>query len=101
VTDAAELRGIDLFDGTDDDQLGALLAAGTEVAFAAGDVLFRENAPAEHWWLLLAGSVDLVRHVGRDETQLGSMDVPGRWAGGFRAWDEHGAYLATGRAIVS
>jgi signal transduction histidine kinase len=29
------------------------------------------------------------------------MDVPGRWAGGFRAWDEHGAYLATGRAATS
>jgi signal transduction histidine kinase len=25
------------------------------------------------------------------------MDMPGRWAGGFRAWDEHGTYLATGR----
>ena len=25
------------------------------------------------------------------------MDQPGRWAGGFRAWDEHGAYLATAR----
>ena len=23
--------------------------------------------------------------------------MPGRWAGGFRAWDEHGVYLATGR----
>src|SRR3712207_10775 len=29
------------------------------------------------------------------------MDVPGRWAGGFRAWDEHGAYLATGRAATA
>jgi signal transduction histidine kinase len=28
------------------------------------------------------------------------MDVPGRWAGGFRAWDEHGVYLATGRGIA-
>ena len=27
------------------------------------------------------------------------MDVPGRWAGGFRAWDEHGVYLATGRGV--
>jgi signal transduction histidine kinase len=25
------------------------------------------------------------------------MDVPGRWAGGFRAWDDNGIYLATGR----
>ena len=28
------------------------------------------------------------------------MDVPGRWAGGFRAWDEHGVYLATGRGVL-
>src|SRR5262249_16931755 len=26
---------------------------------------------------------------------------PGRWAGGFRAWDEQGAYLATGRAATT
>ena len=51
--------------------------------------------------MLLEGSIDLVRHVGRDETRLGAMDVPGRWAGGFRAWDEHGAYLATGRAATA
>ena len=30
---------------------------------------------------------------------VGRMDQPGRWAGGFRAWDEHGVYLATGRGI--
>jgi signal transduction histidine kinase len=29
------------------------------------------------------------------------MDVPGRWAGGFRAWDEHGVYLATGRGVTA
>jgi signal transduction histidine kinase len=95
------LRGIGLFAGTDDDQLHALLAAGTEVDFECGDVLFQENHPAEYWWVLLDGAIDLVRHVGRDETRLGAMDVPGRWAGGFRAWDEHGAYLATGRATTS
>jgi signal transduction histidine kinase len=93
-----DLRGIGLFAGTDDGQLRALLDAGTEVSFTDGDVLFRENAPADSWWVLLAGSIELVRHVGHEETRLGAMDVPGRWAGGFRAWDEHGAYLATGRA---
>jgi signal transduction histidine kinase len=96
--DLEHLRSVGLFAGTDDEQLRALLAVGIEVPFADGDVLFRENAPAESWWVLLAGSIDLVRHVGHDETRLGAMDVPGRWAGGFRAWDEHGAYLATGRA---
>ena len=28
------------------------------------------------------------------------MDVPGRWAGGFRAWDDNGIYLATGRGAT-
>jgi signal transduction histidine kinase len=95
-----EYRRIGLFDGTDDDQLRELLAAGTEIRFTAGEVLFAENAPADAWWVLLEGGIDLVRHLGREETRLGSMDVPGRWAGGFRAWDEHGAYLATGRAAT-
>ena len=96
-----DLRRVALFEGTGDDELRDLLAAGTEVAFAPGDVLFQENHPAEFWWVLLEGGIDLLRHLGRDETQLGSMDVPGRWAGGFRAWDEHGAYLATGRAATA
>ena len=96
-----DLRGIALFAGADDAQLGDLLDRADEVGFAAGEVLFGENAPAEHWWVLLEGCIDLVRHVGPEETHLGTMDVPGRWAGGFRAWDEHGAYLATGRAATA
>ncbi|MGY1694356.1 ATP-binding protein [Geodermatophilus sp. SYSU D00814] len=96
-----DLRGLALFAGSDDDQLRTLLDAGTEVAFACGDVLFEEDHPAQSWWVLLDGCIDLLRHLGQDETRLGTMDVPGRWAGGFRAWDEHGAYLATGRATTA
>lgn len=32
---------------------------------------------------------------------MGRIDVPGRWAGGFRAWDENGVYLASGRGVVA
>ena len=32
---------------------------------------------------------------------MARMDVPGRWAGGFRAWDAEGVYLATGRGPVA
>ena len=40
-----------------------------------------------------AGPPDRARgHRGRP-----GWTSPGRWAGGFRAWDEHGVYLATGR----
>ncbi|WP_029433026.1 sensor histidine kinase [Blastococcus sp. URHD0036] len=96
--DVGDLRRLGLFDGTTDDQLRELLAVGAEVRFSPGDVLFSENRPADDWLVLVEGSLDLVRHVGREELLLGAMDVPGRWAGGFRAWDEQGVYVATGRA---
>jgi signal transduction histidine kinase len=50
--------------------------------------------------VLVDGALDLVRHVGREDVVVGRMDVPGRWAGGFRAWDEQGVYLATGRGAA-
>ncbi len=28
------------------------------------------------------------------------MTTPGQWAGGFRAWDPNGVYMATGRAVA-
>ena len=98
---AAELRGISLFDGLDDGQLAELNDGSTEVAVEPGVVLFREGEYADYWWVLLEGAVRLSRHVGREELVVGQMDVPGRWAGGFRAWDEHGVYLATGRGTAS
>ncbi|HET7349897.1 MAG TPA: ATP-binding protein [Marmoricola sp.] len=98
--DVAELRKIEIFEGLTDDQLGELVAAGTEVPVVPGQVLFREGDAAEHWWLLLEGAVEIVRRVGREDVTVGHMDVPGRWAGGFRAWDEQGVYIATGRGAV-
>jgi signal transduction histidine kinase len=94
---ADELRPLSLFDGLTDDQLRELIGGGTEVRVEPGVELFREGEHADFWWVLVDGAVDLVRHIGREDTVVGKMDVPGRWAGGFRAWDEHGVYLATGR----
>jgi signal transduction histidine kinase len=98
--DVAELREIEIFEGLTDDQLGELVDAGTEVELVPGQVLFREGDAAEYWWLLLEGAVEIVRRVGREDVTVGHMDVPGRWAGGFRAWDEQGVYIATGRGAV-
>jgi len=92
-----DLRPLAIFEGLTDDQLDELLEAGAEVRIEPGVELFREGEHADHWWVLVDGAIHLVRHVGREETVVGSIDVPGRWAGGFRAWDEHGVYLATGR----
>jgi signal transduction histidine kinase len=98
---ARELRSIELFDGLTDQQLSQLAAGSTEVAVRPGLELFREGEHADFWWVLLEGVIDLVRYIGGEETVVARMDVPGRWAGGFRAWDEQGVYLATGRAATA
>ncbi|MEP6598744.1 MAG: ATP-binding protein [Actinomycetota bacterium] len=95
-----DLRSLSIFDGLSDDQLAELVGAGTEVRVEPGVVLFHEGEHADFWWVLVDGAIDLVRHVGREDTVVGRMDAPGRWAGGFRAWDEHGVYLATGRGVT-
>ena len=48
--------------------------------------------------MLLDGNLDLMRRIGHEETVLATMEVPGQWAGGFRAWDEHGVYMGSARA---
>jgi signal transduction histidine kinase len=83
--------------GLSADQLGELEAAGTELPIEAGVEMFRQGEHAEFWWLLIDGAIDLVRHIGREDVVVGRMNAPGQWAGGFRAWDEQGVYLATGR----
>ena len=95
---ADELRSIALFDGLGDAQLDELAAAGEQVRFAPGEELFVERRPADYWWVLLEGTVSLVRRLGQEEAVLARMESPGQWAGGFQAWDPSGVYLATGRA---
>jgi signal transduction histidine kinase len=95
-----DLRGLGLFDGLSDAQLAELIDAGTEVRIEPGVDLFQEGKAADAWWVLVDGAIALHRHLGREDTVVGRMDVPGRWAGGFRAWDENGVYLATGRGVT-
>ena len=97
---ADDLRSLSLFDGLTDEQLAELLEGSTEVRIEPGVELFREAEPADFWWVLVDGAISLIRRTGREDTVVGQMDVPGRWAGGFRAWDEHGVYLATGRGLT-
>ena len=93
-----DLRGVFLFKGLSDEQLGDLIAVGDEVRFETGDVLFREGETADFWWVLLAGRVELLRRTRWEESVAGVMERPGVWAGGFRAWADHAGYMATGRA---
>ena len=96
-----DLRSLSIFDGLTDEQLGQLLEGGAEVRIQPGVDLFRAGEHADFWWVLVDGAIDLIRHVGREDVVVAKMDVPGRWAGGFRAWDDEGVYLATGRGVSS
>ena len=101
MTGVDELRSLSLFAGLNDDQLAELIEGGEEIRVETGVELFREGEPADFWWVLLDGAIDLVRHTDREATVVARMDVPGRWAGGFRAWDQQGVYLATGRGVIA
>jgi len=98
--DAGDLRGNPLFAGLTDAQLTELIDGSTEVRIEPGADLFHEGEPADYWWVLVDGAIALHRKIGREDTVMGKMDVAGRWAGGFRAWDEHGVYLASGRGLA-
>jgi len=81
-----ELRSLDLFGGLTDQQVSELVAGSSEVGLRPGLELFREGEHADFWWVLLDGVVDLIRQAGGEETVVARMDVPGRWAGGFRGY---------------
>lgn len=95
-----DLRGLTIFDGLTDAQIHAFVTAGAEVSIEPGVDLFHEGEHADFWWVLVDGTLDLVRNVGREDMVVGTMTVPGQWAGGFRAWDIGGVYLATARGVA-
>ena len=100
MTLADELRAVPILDGFTDEQVAELAAAGEEVSYDAGVRLFDEGRPADDWWVLLSGRIDLVRRIGHEEAIMATMENAGQWAGGFRAWDEHGIYMGSGRVMA-
>jgi signal transduction histidine kinase len=104
VSAADDLRDASLTSGLSDEQRAELLAAGDEVSFVPGDELFREGRPAERFWVLTAGQIELTRSIANDTIVVATMSTPGQWAGGLTAWgvgdDGHSVYRATGRAIT-
>jgi len=93
-----ELRKLAIFEGVSEERLQQLLDVGRTIEIEPGLPLFVEGEPAAHWWVLVDGAVDLFRTIGREEARVGQM-MPGRWAGGFQAWDDEGVYLASGRGV--
>ena len=68
-----DVRPLDIFEGLSDEQLGELVDGGSEVLIEPGVDLFQEGEPADFWWVLVDGSVDLVRRTGREDTVVRRM----------------------------
>ena len=96
-----ELRATFLTGGLTDSQLADLIEVGERLAFATGDELFREGEPAEQLWILLDGHIELYRASSGEISVMMTMETPGQWAGGLRAWGDASlgaGYRASGRA---
>jgi signal transduction histidine kinase len=95
------LRATFVTNGLTDAQLQQMWDVGDVVDLEPGTDAFVEGHPADHFWILLEGSLQLTRRAGGDTVVVATMTTPGQWAGGLRAWDESSAgYRATGTAIV-
>ena len=96
-----DLRALFLFESLSDEQLAELLEIAEEVHFDKGDVLFHEGDPADFWWVLIEGRIELLRRSGHELSVFNLMERPGVWAGGFRAWSDTTGYLSTSRGATA
>jgi signal transduction histidine kinase len=101
VTLADELSATFLFENLSADQLRMLADLGCEVSFDVGDTIFVEGEPAEFLWVLLAGEMELERHVGGRRIPITTASRPGTYGGGLQAFTGSGlriGYRATAKA---
>ncbi len=82
---AEELRGLFLFEGLTDDQLGWLCRTGRVVVAEPGGV-YAEGDPATLFYVLLSGTVVLSRRIGADDIETTRSSSPGVYAGAFFAY---------------
>ncbi len=99
----AELRELFLFAGLADHQLEWLAANGDVVGYAAGDAVSVEGEPAECFYVLLSGTLSMVRTVRGAEVETVRTDSRGVYSGAVQFYlgdqiDQR--YPATVRAVT-
>jgi signal transduction histidine kinase len=97
-----ELRTLFLFEKFDDEQLQWLCSHGRVELHDAG-IIHREGEPAECFFVLLDGTIALLRRVGSDDIETTRTDQRGAYAGAWSAYlgDENAkTYPATLRAVT-
>ena len=83
--DPAELRTLFLFEKLTDDQLERLCREG-HVELVEPGTIFTEGAPAQSLYVLIEGTVVLLRRVGGDDVETSRTSQRGVYAGAFMAY---------------
>jgi len=81
-----ELRSLFLFAELDDEKLGWLTEQGEVQCASAGELIYVEGRPAERFYVLLEGTVSLLRRVQADDVETSRTDQAGVYAGATQAY---------------
>jgi signal transduction histidine kinase len=81
-----ELRSLFLFAELDDEKLGWLAEQGEVECASAGELIYEEGRPAERFYVLLEGTVSLLRRVQADDVEINRTDQVGVYAGATQAY---------------
>jgi signal transduction histidine kinase len=99
----ARLRELFLFADLTDDQLAWVAANSDVVSYRKGEAVSVEGEPAECFYVLLSGTLSMVRMVRGDEVEITRSDQPGAYTGAtqFYLGDQvDQKYGATVRAVT-
>jgi signal transduction histidine kinase len=98
-----ELRTLFLFEKLTDDQLSWIAEHGCTMHVPAGGLVLREGEPADQFFILLSGTIQLTRRVGQDDVQTSRTEQRGVYMGATQAYlREDGVprtYMASMRAL--
>ncbi len=84
--DVEELRTLFLFEGMSPEQLAEVSASCEVRAYPAGGTVYRAGEPSIALWVLLDGTLRLVRHADGEEVIVNETDYRGSYAGAVRAF---------------
>jgi signal transduction histidine kinase len=81
-----ELRNTFLFESLTDEQLDWLVEHGTVENHPAGVNVYNEGDPADNFYVLLDGEIELVKRIDGTDVVLSNSSQPGSYAGVLRAF---------------
>ncbi len=81
-----ELKGCFLFEALTEEQLDWLVQHGTVESYGPGTNVYNQNDPAEYFYVLLEGEIQLVKRMDGADIVLTTANQAGAYAGATRAF---------------